>query len=112
LAVQALEVARHCDFICHRGVYVAVRGPNFETRAEYRMFRRLGGDVVGMSTVPEVLAAARLGLRVLAISTVTNVCLPDVLTATSSAAVLTAAQSAADKVRRLIGGLCRASADT
>ena len=62
---------------CSRGVYVGVTGPSYETRAEYRAFRRLGGDCVGMSTVPEVLAAAALGLHVLGLSTVTNVACPD-----------------------------------
>ena len=54
-----------------------VTGPSYETRAEYRAFRRIGGDCVGMSTVPEVLAAAACGLRVLGLSTVTNVACPD-----------------------------------
>jgi purine-nucleoside phosphorylase len=56
---------------------VAVTGPNYETRAEYLLFRRIGGDAVGMSTVPEVLTAASLGMRVLGLSMVTNVALPD-----------------------------------
>lgn len=74
---QALNIARREGIPAHQGVYVAVPGPNFETRAEYRMFRRIGGDAVGMSTVPEVLTAAALGMRVLALSMVTNVALPD-----------------------------------
>lgn len=73
----ALAIARQDGFRAHRGVYVAVTGPNYETRAEYRMFRRIGGDAVGMSTVPEVLTAASLGMRVLGLSMVTNVALPD-----------------------------------
>ena len=74
---QTLSIGRREGFAVHQGVYVAVPGPNFETRAEYRMFRRIGGDAVGMSTVPEVLTAASLGMRVLALSMVTNVALPD-----------------------------------
>ncbi len=73
----SLAIARRDGFRAHRGAYVAVTGPNYETRAEYRMFRRIGGDAVGMSTVPEVLTAASLGMRVLGLSMVTNVALPD-----------------------------------
>lgn len=78
LVRQALEIARHASFAADPGVYVALTGPNYETRAEYRFLRRVGGDAVGMSTVPEVVTAAHLGLRVLALSTITNVAKPDV----------------------------------
>ncbi len=73
----AMNTARKENFACYRGVYLATLGPNYETRAEYRMMRRLGADVVGMSTVPEVLAAQRLGMRVLAMSMISNVACPD-----------------------------------
>ena len=77
LSDQALAIARKHDFACHRGVYVAMLGPTYETRAEIRMSRYIGGDAVGMSTVPEAIVAAHAGLRVLGLSTITNVCSPD-----------------------------------
>ena len=63
LIEMALEVARKENFAAHRGVYVAVTGPNLETRAEYRFLRGIGADVVGMSTVPEVIVAVHAGLE-------------------------------------------------
>ncbi len=63
----------------HRGVYVAVTGPNLETRAEYRFLRTIGADAVGMSTVPEVLVAVHSGLQVLAFAAITDECFPDAL---------------------------------
>ena len=98
--VQA--IARQHGFTAHPGTYVAVSGPNYETRAEYRFFRRIGGDVIGMSTVPEVLVAAQLGLKVLALSTVTNVCNPDALTETDGASVAAASSAAEWKLRTIL----------
>lgn len=99
LVDHVLKVCRGEGIAAHRGTYVAVTGPNYETRAEYRMFRALGGDVVGMSTVPEALAAADLGLEVLAVSTVTNVCNPDRLAATDGQSVVDAAARAEWRLR-------------
>jgi purine-nucleoside phosphorylase len=72
LRTLSLRAARRLHFRCFEGVYAALLGPNYETPAEIRALRRLGADAVGMSTVPEVLAARQLGRRVLAIATITN----------------------------------------
>ncbi|MCA9073472.1 MAG: purine-nucleoside phosphorylase [Planctomycetaceae bacterium] len=102
---QAQSIAREQGFGCHRGVYVALSGPNYETRAEYRFLRKIGGDVIGMSTVPEVIVAHQLGVRVLALSTVTNVCLPDALGETDGEEVVAAASSAERKLRAIVLGV-------
>jgi purine-nucleoside phosphorylase len=75
----ALEVARRRSLVLHQGVYVAVKGPHLETPAETRMLRLLGADAVGMSTVPEAIAAVHGGLRVLGISVLSNLNLPDAM---------------------------------
>lgn len=69
---KGLQIAQAENIKCHRGVYVAVSGPNLETKAEYRFLRIIGGDVVGMSTVPEVIVANHMGLPVFAISVITD----------------------------------------
>lgn len=102
---QALQIARERGFAAQRGVYVAVTGPNYETRAEYRFLRRIGGDVVGMSTVPEVRVARQCGLRVLALSTVTNVAQPDVRRPVSAEEVLAASARAEPHLRTLVCGV-------
>lgn len=99
---DALAVARRENFVAHRGVYVAVTGPNLETRAEYRFLRTIGADVVGMSTVPEVLVAVHAGLRVLGISVITDMCLPDALEVATVEHILATARSAEPKLRSII----------
>ena len=88
-----------------RGVYVAVAGPSLETPAEYRLLRAIGGDVVGMSTVPEVVVARHRGLRVVAFSVVTDMCLPDALAPVTLAEMLAAAAAAEPGLVRLVGDL-------
>lgn len=86
-----------------QGVYVAVVGPNLETRAEYRFLRQFGADVVGMSTVPEVIVARHQGLRCLAMSVVTDECFPDALEEVDIADILAAAAQAEPALTALMG---------
>ena len=99
---RALRVALEENIVAHRGVYVAVPGPNLETRAEYRYLRALGADVVGMSTVPEVLVAVHAGLKVLGFSIVTDLCLPDALEPARIEDILAVARTAEGKLRILV----------
>ena len=86
----------------HRGVYVAVPGPNLETRAEYRFLRGIGGDVVGMSTVPEVIVAVHAGMRVLGLAVVTDICLPDALQPADVAQIIRVANEAEPSLRAIV----------
>ena len=101
LLAVAEEQALRLGIKLHQGVYVAVVGPNLETRAEYRFLRMIGADVVGMSTVPEVIVARHMDLRALAISVVTDECFPDALEPVSIEEVLAAAAEAEPSLTRL-----------
>jgi purine-nucleoside phosphorylase len=105
LIERALEIARRENFAAHRGVYVAVTGPNLETRAEYRFLRLIGADVVGMSTVPEVIVAVHAGLRVLGISVITDMCFPDLLEPVNIDLILKAASESELKLRAIVLGV-------
>jgi len=94
----SLDAARSVGALVRAGVYAHLTGPSYETRAEYRMLRHIGADVVGMSTVPEAIAAHRLGLRVGAVSVVTNVARPDAPACTLAEEVCRAAAEAAEGV--------------
>lgn len=94
LRLLAETAALRLGIKLHQGVYVAVQGPNLETRAEYRFLRFAGADAVGMSTVPEVIVAAHMGLRVMALSVITDECFPDALQPVSLGDVLAAAAEA------------------
>ncbi len=100
-----LAIARREDFVAHRGVVVAVTGPNLETRAEYRFLRAIGADVVGMSTVPEVIVAVHAGMRVFGISVVTDMCLPDALKPAVVEEIIAVANEAQPKLAALMRGV-------
>jgi len=105
LRALARQVALDERILLREGVYVAVAGPNLETRAEYRMLRGLGADVVGMSTVPEVIAAVHVGMRVLGVSIITDQCLPDALAPASVEQIIAVARTAEPNLTRLIHGV-------
>jgi len=109
LAEIAQTVARAYGFELRRVVYAAMLGPNYETRAEYRLLRFLGADVVGMSTVPEALAAAAHGVRVLALSVVTNVYRSGGTEKLHSDDVVRAAKRAEPRVAQLVQGVLQRS---
>ncbi len=98
-------IARKEDFVAHRGVMVAVTGPNLETRAEYRFLRMIGADVVGMSTVPEVIVAVHSGMRVFGLSVITDMCLPDSLKPAVVEEIVATANSAEPKLTALVLGV-------
>ncbi|MBB72979.1 MAG: purine-nucleoside phosphorylase [Planctomycetaceae bacterium] len=108
LIQRALSVARREDIVAHQGVFVAVSGPNLETRAEYRFLRGIGADVVGMSTVPEVIVAAHCGLPVVGFSIVTDMCLPDALEVADVQRIIATAQDAEPRLRALVRGVLAA----
>lgn len=97
-STSALELA----IAAHKGVLVAVSGPNLETRAEYRMLRGIGADIVGMSTVPECLVAKHAGLRTLGFSIVTDLCLPDALEPVELDKILAVAAEGGKRLAQLI----------
>ncbi len=101
----AIEVAKQQGTTVREGVYAAVMGPNLETRAEYAMLRTLGADVVGMSTVPEVIVAQQMGMRVLGISIITDACVPETLQPASLAKILAVAAIAEPKLTALVSGV-------
>jgi len=109
LIEKALGIAKANNIVCHKGVYVAVTGPNLETRAEYKYLRIIGGDAVGMSTAPEVIVANHMGLPVFAISVLTDEGFPEVLKPILVEEILAVAREAEPKMtlilKNLIAGL-------
>ena len=105
LLATAEQVALDAGIKMHQGVYLAVSGPMMETKAEYRYMRQLGADVVGMSTVPEVIAAVHMSMEVLGISVITDECFPDALEPVSLDDVLEAAAMAEPQLTRVVVGV-------
>jgi purine-nucleoside phosphorylase len=105
LRAVARDVATRRGVTLREGVYVAVAGPNLETRAEYRMLRALGADVVGMSTVPEVIVARHGGMRVLGVSIITDQCLPDALEPASVEQIIAVARRAEPALADVVCGV-------
>jgi purine-nucleoside phosphorylase len=105
LRSTARAVALQRGIELREGVYVAVTGPNLETRAEYRFLRTMGADVVGMSTVPEVIVAVHAGMRVLGLSIVTDMCLPDHLEPATVEKIIAVANGAEPKLTQLVAGV-------
>ncbi|WP_420125808.1 purine-nucleoside phosphorylase [Longimicrobium sp.] len=101
----AVDVALERKITLRRGVYVAVPGPNLETRAEYRMLRVMGADVVGMSTVPEVIVAIHGGMRVMGVSIITDQCLPDALEPANIEHIIATAGRAEPHLTALVEGV-------
>ena len=101
----ALQVASEQNLPLREGVYGAVAGPNLETRAEYRFLRRIGADVVGMSMVPEVITARHGGLRVLAVTVVSDACIPEDLKPASVEELLRVAAATEPKLTALLQGV-------
>ena len=104
---KGLEIARQENFVAHRGVTVAVTGPNLETRAEYRFLRRIGADVVGMSTIPEAIVAVHCGLRTFGLSVITDMCYPDHAEPINVEQIIATANAAGPKLRALVCGVLK-----
>lgn len=102
---KAFTVAEEKGISLKRGVYISVTGPQLETRAEYRMLRQWGADAVGMSTVPEVIVANQMGMAVLGVSVITDMCLPDTLEKADIAKIIAAAHAAEPKLTALMRGV-------
>src|SRR5206468_12925548 len=102
LQKMALQASLEANIVAHRGVYVGVTGPNLETRAEYRFLRGIGADVVGMSTVPEVIVGVHANMRILGLSVITDLCLPDALEPAVLADIIAVANTAEKKLRVLV----------
>jgi len=105
LRTLAHAVALEQGITLREGTYVAVAGPNLETRAEYRVLRASGADVVGMSTVPEVIVARQEGMRVLGLSIITDLCLPDALEPATVERIIAVARGAEPRLAAVVRGV-------
>lgn len=102
---RAMDIAAAEKITCHQGVYVSVTGPNLETKAEYNYLRIIGGDAVGMSTVPEVIVANHMSIPVFAISVLTDEGFGDVLVPVSLEEILETARAAEPKMTKILSQL-------
>ncbi|HZG00840.1 MAG TPA: purine-nucleoside phosphorylase [Chitinophagales bacterium] len=102
LIKKASDIAKQHDIVCHQGVYVGVTGPTFETPAEYKYMHVIGGDAVGMSTIPEVMVANHMGMRIFAISVISDEGNPPVPVQVTHDDVVKAAAAAEPKMSRII----------
>ncbi len=102
---RTIEIGRDLGFGVHKGVFVAVAGPNLETRAEYRFLRMIGADVVGMSTVPETIVAAHCGIKTIGLSVITDMCLPDALKPANVEEIIKTANEAAPRLIAIVRGI-------
>lgn len=107
LIQKAQQIALKQAIACHRGVLAVVSGPNLETRAEYRMLRGMGADIVGMSTVPEIIVAKHAGMQTVAFSVVTDMCLPDALEPANIEQIVAVANQGGQKLEVILGELFR-----
>jgi purine-nucleoside phosphorylase len=105
LILLAEQAAKNHGITYHKGVYVGVSGPTFETPAEYYMFRTMGGDCVGMSTVPEAIVAIHSGMGCVAFSIITDLGIPGIVEKVSHKEVLKAANASEPKLRKLVNDL-------
>jgi purine-nucleoside phosphorylase len=102
---RTIKIARDQGIDVHKGVFVAVAGPNLETRAEYRFLRMIGADVVGMSTVPETIVAVHCGLKTIGLSVITDMCLADALKPANVEEIIATANRAAPNLVSVVRGI-------
>jgi purine-nucleoside phosphorylase len=102
---RVIKIGRDLGLGIHKGVFVAVAGPNLETRAEYRFLRMIGADVVGMSTVPETIVAVHCGLKTVGLSVITDMCLPDALQPANVDEIIATANRAAPQLVAIVRGI-------
>ncbi|MFN0292496.1 purine-nucleoside phosphorylase [Pedobacter helvus] len=105
LIAKASKIAQDENITCHQGVYVSVTGPNLETRAEYKYLRIIGGDAVGMSTVPEVIVANHMSIPVFAISVLTDEGFPEDLQPVSLEEIIATAAKAEPQMTKVLSQL-------
>ena len=110
LVERARLTALELGVSAHKGVLVVVAGPNLETRAEYRMLRQMGADIVGMSTAPEIIVAKHAGMKTVGFSIVTDMCLPDALEPAEIDKILAVAAKGGAELERLLSELFRQDA--